>query len=115
MPRHAEILRQIADEFPAAAVARRKAQQRRLSRRFANDSQERLDKRRLASAIAAEQAKDFAPLDAQADALQCLLPLAAQQTLDVGLRQIARFNRRLFGHNSLASGRLTPGVYHERQ
>ena len=74
---------------------------------LADDPQQRLDERRLARAVAAEEAKDLAPLDAQADALQGLLPLAAEQPLDISLAQIASFDCRLIGHG----GVLKDGVW----
>jgi hypothetical protein len=77
MPRHAQILGQIADELSPPPVSCRKAEQLGLARRLANDAKQRLDEGRLARPVAAEQAKNLPPLDAQRDPLQGLLPLAA--------------------------------------
>ena len=92
MPRDAEVFRQIADEFATAAVSSGKAQQLRLAGCFANDSQQGLDEGGLARTVAAEQSKDFTPLDAQRHALEGLLPFSAEQAFDVGLAQVARFD-----------------------
>ena len=85
----------------ATAIAGSKAEHPSLAARFADDPQERFDECRLARAVAAEQAKNLTPLHAQADALQGLLPLAAQHALDIGLGQITSFNRRLIGHERI--------------
>src|SRR5207302_752664 len=70
--------------------------------------QQRLDERRLARAVAAQQTGNLAPLDAQANAFERRLPLAAQPALDIRLRQIARFNRRLIDHEFLPRQTTAP-------
>src|SRR6185295_1317750 len=85
MPRDAEILRQITHQLATPAVTGGKAQQPGVTRSFADDSKQRLDEGGLPRAIAAEQAKDLAPLDTQCHALQGLLPFAPQPALDISL------------------------------
>src|SRR5262245_15992533 len=98
MPRHAQVFGEVADQPPAAAVAGCKTEQRRLAGRLAHDAQQRLDEGRLAGAIAAQEPKNFTPLDAQAHPLKRGYPPTTQHTFDVRFRQLARLDGRLIGH-----------------
>src|SRR5688572_4594127 len=110
MPRDAEVLGQVAHELATIAVPRGQAEQFGIARRFADDAEQGLDEGRLARTVAAQEAKNLAPLDAEADALKGFLPFAAKDSLDVSLAKILGFNGGV-GHDSFLVARRSSACF----
>ena len=88
MPRDAEIFRQVANLLSRPAVSRGKVENLGIAGGAADDAEQDFDERRLASPVAAEQAKDFASFDFKRNPLQRFLPFAEDESLGIGLAEV---------------------------